>query len=136
MQVRLKRKQVRLKEKYFSARRATIFHQTWSIKITSVFLDFTPQKKILFDFSLNHGILSIFCPPKKKKWRLIEDSRKNREKWEKIFFHQSSNGKIFLTSQKYFSVRRWKNIFDNLYKCLKSHDLTRNQIKFFCGVKS
>ena len=47
VQVRLKRKQVRLKEKYFSARRVTIFHQTWSLKITSIFWTL-PHKKFFY----------------------------------------------------------------------------------------
>ena len=48
------------------------------LKKFKYFLDFTPTKKIL----LNHEILSKFCAMKKKKWCLIEDSRKNLEKWE------------------------------------------------------
>ena len=37
VQVRLKRKQVCLIKKLFSARRATISHQTWSKRIASIF---------------------------------------------------------------------------------------------------
>ena len=35
------------------------------------FFDFTPQKKILFDFSLKYGILKHILCYEEKKWRLI-----------------------------------------------------------------
>ena len=67
VQVRLKRKQVRLKEKYFSARRVTIFHQTWSLKIISIFQTFTPtQKKIISFLAQSWHFKHILCYEEKK----------------------------------------------------------------------
>ena len=67
VQVRLKRKTSTSEGKIFFRQTCNNFPSDVVFKNYKYFLDFTPQKFFLFDFSLNHGILSIFCATKKKK---------------------------------------------------------------------